>query len=608
MFLIPLFAILGFAFVFYRFFDKTPGRSIFFSISGIVVVSFLGHLINPEVISIVLNLAGVAVLFYFAVKEKDLCKNFVFSPPVVIFLIASVVFYFVSYDFHFFFWDEFSHWGPHIKETFYYNDLYHMKEFAHLMYPPGMVVWSDLFLYILDYKEGVVYFAYFVFLFGVMMPLYDTLSWKKWYWIILVLIMEMSVFATFGHWFTSIYVDHVISAMFAGIVIAYLYDNKEKLYLYILPVLALVLVKEAGLFFGAVFLGLAVLDRFINVRTKIFKDVKFLLMLGIMFISMFIILKGWQIRQESFGIKPEKQSAFYILKTVVTDKHVLKPDIEKEVKKRFLDVFLNQQINTEKLSLRFNEFSYGLMKLYKRNIKFTALGALVFILITGFVYYLLKFEDKKRIFVLNIYLIFMTLVYILILYQSYLVAFGNGALRIPSYVRYVNIGIMPLFFISFYYFVPKRKQNNTEKKLLIVFSVLLGVLIFVSRPYYKSLYVSNKSGLVLQIQKLKQSFFPVLKYDEKIMIVLPQNNMMVKNILRYEFLPAKVKIVGDKFFMKSINERIEEYKQYNYVLFLGVDKTVLRNARILKLKNQKQIYVLYKIETINNKLEIKPVK
>ena len=88
--------------------------------------------------------------------------------------------------------------------------------------------------------------------------MYEKINLNQWYWFLSIFALQMVCFAIFGHWFTSIYVDHLLGALFAGIVLSYLVDDfkTKELPFFLFPMLSIFMIKEAGMFFSFAAAGL----------------------------------------------------------------------------------------------------------------------------------------------------------------------------------------------------------------------------------------------------------------------------------------------------------------------------------------------------------------
>jgi len=541
----------------------------------------------------------------------------------------SIVYLYLMKDAQLFFWDEYSHWGAFIKEMYYFHHFYDANSVAaHLRYPPGISVWDYFILLPYGfYSEGSLYFAYFLILFSSVLMMYEKLQWRQYYWIVTIFASQMILFATYGHWFSCIYVDHIIGAMFAGMLLAYLvdtYTDKELLY-FIFPAIAIVLVKEIGLFFVLSFVGLVLLLSFYNAKHKnsalgAIKEIKkIVLAMLIVFISSFLVLKLWDSNRDSFLIPKENQSISGIVKSIISDEKVLDAKTQEEVKKRFWEVVQNQQLHKEKVSLNYNEFSYDIMNQYQKEYKLSTFGTLLFfLLIVTFAYFVAYEKDRKKSsLIIGGYLVCVAMGYLLLLYFSFQVAFGEGALRIPSYVRYMNMSVLALLMLAIYLFLPayeaKYNQNIIRKAInakLVLLLFVISLFTAITQPYFQPLYTQFENGFRKQIDAVVPKIIEHMPYKSNVLVVFPvKNNGSLDNIIRYAMIPTKATMANHDFFSaKTEEEVLKEYSKYDFIWFASMDENVIEKSRqILKQKDKNSIYSLYKLEKSDNQISVKPI-
>ena len=466
----PLFTLLpvfGYALFAYLKCKRNISTSIFFSITFILSVLYLMGLFNLlKVGAFLLFYAGCGIFVYLAYKNSLQVFKIIGSVPVVVFTVASVIYWYLFQDAHYFFWDEFSHWGVYVKEMMYTHKLYGAESIAgHLRYPPGSAVWQYFVSVNTEYSEATTYFAHFLLLLGSTLPLYEKISFRQPHWIVLILALQILFFANLGHGFSSIYVDHVVGAVFLGILLCFVSQeyNAKTLAGFVFPLTTLVLIKEIGLFFvvAAVgFMGVLFLTKYWKAEqsfSKLFREQRYLLLALITLVTLsFLVHSSWNWRQDLLDVPKEAQTISGIVKVWFTGESVLTPETEKVVKQRFWEVFLNQQISKSEISQRYNEFSYNIMSRYTDSLRLSTAGFLFVFLVISFIAFALYNTHQMRIrtVVSAGYVFIITLIYIAIVYFSYLVAFGEDALRIPSYVRYINTALLPLMFCSGVFFLP----------------------------------------------------------------------------------------------------------------------------------------------------------
>jgi len=623
--LVPIF---GYALIFNIFAKRSVSASIFFAISSIIVaIFFFGMVDFLKYGTYFVFYGGILSLIVMVVIDSKKVLNFITSVPSVIYLVASSAYLYFMQDAQFFFWDEYSHWGAFIKEMYYFGYFYDANSVAaNRMYPPGISIWDYFIVLPTGYKEGSIYFAYFLILFSSVLMMYEKLQWRQVHWIALIFITQMSVFATYGHWFTSIYVDHVVGAFVAGIVLVYLTEefSDKELFLFSIPLVTLVLFKEVGLYFGVVFLGLVFIMRMYqssgNIIKRLNKQKKAIAILVVLLILIVSILKIWEARQESKGLTKSAHSLSTLVTNISNNK---KPydnsELQNQYNHNFLDTMWHQQLHQEKTSLNYNEFTYGTMSKFTKDIKLSTIGTYLFILFVFCILAIVSSNKNNKIIVilLGTYLILTSIIYLIILYLSMPLSFGNRALNMVSYVRYINISMMPLLFIMFGLFLPlySKEYNknifkqNINAKFLSLFLVI-SIFMIITRPYFKPLYSQIENPFRKQVNNIVPKILEHIPTKSKVLVVFPvKNNGSLNNILRYSMIPTRSTITKYNFFHKKTEKEVlKEFIKYDYIWFALLNQEVLNKSKqILKSKGNNHAYMLYKLEKQNNHIHVKPI-
>ena len=628
MALLSLLPLLGYAFFIHLHFKKRFSVSLFVALSFIMVILFLFGMVSLLQPGAYLLFAGGILLLIDTLKRyRGPSWETLRSPPFVIFTVMSIAVFFAFHNTHLFFWDEFSHWGIFIKEMFFSHQFYGAESVAaHLNYPPGVSVW-DYFVVLNDpaFVEGHLYFAYFLLLFSATLMMYEKIPWKSWYYLILVFAIQMVIFASFGHGFSNIYVDHVVGAMFAGLLLSFLserYQGYEPVLL-VFPLLAIVLVKEVGLYFGAAAVGMYFMLTLVRyakpagLLAGLKGEKKSIAIYLLSLLLMIGMLKGWELHQRAEGIGAEQQSIGGIVRSVLSDKGAVSAEVEEKIKENFWQVVLYQQIHKEALSLNYNEFSFLIMPKYGKSIKITTAGFLLFFLImVGTASAVApKGERREEVVLIGICLLVVYLVYLAILYMSYLVAFGNGGVRIPSYVRYINMGTMPLLFTVFALFLPMYSAQFAKQrvqKTLSPFWGALGSIVLLSlivQPYFRPLYTQLENGFRPQFKPAAEVITGTLPSGAKLYVVFTvRNSGMLDNIIKYELVPVRATVSKADFSSLDTPEMQKVFSRYDYVWFAVPDREILyKNRMLLQQRSGQTIYTLYKVHTENGGVTFEPV-
>lgn len=621
--IVSLLPIFGFGALFYIYFRKNVSVSIFLSITSIITILFIFGMVGIlKYGTYLLFYGGIALLLVLGIKYKEKLFTAVKSVPFIIYTISAIVYLYLMKDAQLFFWDEYSHWGAYIKEMYYFHKFYDASSVAaNLSYPPGVSIWDYFIVFPTGFTEGKLYFAYFLILFGSTLVMYEKLSFKQIHWVVLIFSIQMILFANFGHGFSSIYVDHIIGAVFAGLILIYINDkfSGKELYLLIFPLITLSLVKEVGLILDVLFLGFIYFNHIFNTaRNKnisYFQSIKhnkktFFSVLSL-FVVILIVFKSWGIRQEIHGISKSGITMSGIVENVFKDSSPDREKLQEEIHGRFLTVLRSQQLNKNQNSLNYNEFSYAVMHTYKDILKFTGTGVFIFILVLfALIYYTTSnVEKRKYIASINLFLVITFCIHVILLYVSYLNGFGSDALRVPSYVRYMNTIVLPILMVQLSLLLPVFQNRKYSMKQFDLSLIVIIFVVFITNPYFKPLYSQLENGFKKNIDIATKNILDKVPASKKIFVVFPvKNNGSLNNILKYSLIPAKATISQSTFEDSTSDEMLKIYSQYDYVWFTSLNQELLKkNQSFLKAKNEANIFVLYKVTVLDSSISFEPI-
>ena len=234
---------------------------------------------------------------YFIKKEKDKLiefKNNFFGFGLIWFFIFCI-YCFILYRYQGFSnCDEFTHWGPMLKETIRLNGFYSQdasKLIMHKDYPPFFTLIEALFLGFNNFKfhEPFVYVAIEIFMFSMFLPIYTNLKLNKKIDYFKSLIITISIIlvgvtldktstaSDYAFVYNSIYVDWAL-ALFCAYGIYMTYKEKTwdlfRFFSLGLILISLILMKQMGLVFYIIiliyaFIKLTFIDKDLNKKLLI---------------------------------------------------------------------------------------------------------------------------------------------------------------------------------------------------------------------------------------------------------------------------------------------------------------------------------------------------
>lgn len=306
--------------VFNRKFEMVLTLSMILGTLMLYPFGYINHISYGYYLSWFVVLLFYVLLIYFFIKNKDKLiefKNNYFTYGLLYFIIFSIYCFFLYKYTGFGNCDEFTHWGPMLKETLRLDGFYTQdasRLIMHKDYPPFFTLLEVLFQGFNGFKfhEPFAYIALETFMFSMLLPVFDNLKKKDWLKSILIFVSIVLVGLTldktetasdYAFVYNSIYVDWCL-ALFCtyGIYLTY----KEEgwglfrfVYLTLICV-TFILMKQMGLVFYLIiliyaFFKVTFIDKQLDLKMML-KGILFLVVIPILFyISWSYIVKLYQI-------------------------------------------------------------------------------------------------------------------------------------------------------------------------------------------------------------------------------------------------------------------------------------------------------------------------
>ena len=521
------------------------------------------------------GLAGFALHFLNRHQKPQESLVEFFSPGTCLFIAAAVGFAFFFKDAHLRYWDEFSHWGLRAKEFAFSGTLYgdSLLNASSRFYPPGTATWN----YLVNgptFSEGSCYFAQFLLLLAPAVVLFTGLRWDKAYISLLPLGALIFLITGTGHGIASLYVDHLLAMLLGGILATALAPQSKPANIWILfaPLAALPLIKEAGLLLavmGAVFTAILLLVR----KSRYdFKPVRWAI-IGCLLVAMPLAASAtWKQQQKRPELKPMGFNQIPAISVIADEASHGFDGYRKEVWNRLATVITDQQVIKDETSLKFNEFSWGMKDLFKDKHRLSTLTIfLLFLVSVAGLYAVSAKEDRPGILAAGLALSAMYIAYIGGLALVYLYSFHEqNALRIPSYIRYVHIMILPLFFCLTALCLPSFSLSGRENsKGLILLTVLLAFFyIAETPPLLRSLTPFPGHNLGTQVPTAMKHIGP----KGRILIIKEGNQAGLDNMLRYAFAPAKIRLITPDKAVADSKEFIKTMEQSDALAVYSISR------------------------------------
>lgn len=599
--LLALVSILGYAFLLFYGLRKHAELILFSCVSGIIcLVYFLGLLGFLKEGAFFIFYLGVLLFLVFAClyyREKELFTRF-FTPGVSLFLLLSAGYWLFSLDARYFYWDEFSNWGLVTKELLSIHRLYDntgIVLFPH--YPPAAGVWQYFICLNTGFSEGTTFFAQFILLISPLLVLFKNVTYRQWLWILDIFLFSLFLVANLGHGITSLYVDHILSVYFGGIIVAFLTEklSPEELLLLFPPLFCLPLIKEVGYFLGFSAALFILLYSFLSRGSQEKQGARFsrqtvlpALMIVFVCAAPFFSRLSWDVRLNSlqidrFKLQTAPMGDFF--KNLAGESN----HRNSIVKQRFFELFFHQPSSRTEVNRNYNEFSYSIKDKYNRRFGLSACGWFVFSTCLFGLALSITRDKSVRNSIIGTFC-FISIVFIIytgmLLYLYLFILEGE---RMASFDRYFNIIVLPMVFLAGSTLLPamqtgsdqpkKAKRKTPQRPPAFTRSrnaVFIGLLVFLylfETPCFPLLTTLNprhqiRDALAAPIRKIQST----IASDQRLYVIfMVKESGFARIMLHYDLAPLQSEISPSGVRRLSEKELAEIIANYDYVWCLAVD-------------------------------------
>lgn len=268
-------------------FELTLPLSLMLVTLIVFIASFCGQMQLGFILAIIFALVFPVLIVFYLIRKRALplnTKNF-FTPGFIIFLCLYLIIFILNYDRAFTSWDEFSHWGPMVKEMLRLNKLYSVAESVlsvHKDYPPAVPLFETIWCKLCGgYKETYLYRSLQTLMLSLYFPALVKFDWKRtpsfFFKMLLilmaVLLVNLVVIAGEAGFYTTIYIDCLLGLMLAYCVSLILFEQRiRKFSIFNLTVALtfLLLTKQMGIMFFLLILAIFVVNIFMVQRDSSF--------------------------------------------------------------------------------------------------------------------------------------------------------------------------------------------------------------------------------------------------------------------------------------------------------------------------------------------------
>lgn len=596
-------------------------------LSGLILylASFLGKLSIGFYLLVFVSLGFPIFLLIKKNKEKELILYLdkILTPGLLIFFVVYLEIYILNLNRGFTEWDEFSHWGPMVKETLRLDTFYSdplSKSLTHKDYPPAIVLIEVLWCKLNNiigsgYREDILYKALQTFILSMYMPAFNKLEWKNvtrgkmaaYAVLSSLILLSLQLIMPLGEAkiFATIYTDGAMAVVFAYCLFTIIANSQNYDYGYYFQISIsltfLLLIKQMGIALYLLALGIYLLNiMFINSKTKIivdFKELVYIIGGFVGFPQFFSIL--WSLYIKKLGIKGQFSISSIKLKSLFDIVQGCGgEEWQHTVYINFIDKFCTKKLKSSPLPLSYWQL----------------------VLILGLMLYLVGKINKdllirKQIYLLDICIVLGSVAYAVAMMLLYMYSFGEyEGTRIVCYERYMGTYIFAFFSLIIMMSINKIWIKGDSviplKHLMIVLGIIWISLMLTKHLKILMPVLKNNSAA----QDLKEDENIIKSYteeDAKIYLISQWNNGYDMFRLSYLTLPRTYnksgyslgyKYYDDDIWTKDIAPAVwyEMLKDYDYLYLKHIDEQFINkygfavtNSSILQ---DRQVYEIIKVK------------
>lgn len=622
--IIPYFYIVFITFSLSIIFNQTFGKVLILSF---IIPSFMiflsgifGSLKLGFYLSLILCLAWIPLSILCFIKNKNKFNNFIKNNLKISFIIFTVLFFIISiytrYS-SFFQWDDFSHWGPMVKEMFRLDKLYCINESllpAHKDYPPIISILELLWCYLsFGFEERFLFRAISIFSVSLIVPFFDNIEFKnikfKCINILLCIILFLLTFfidlkSEIGYGllsnFITIYPDALVG-LFSAYIFYLIYSSNDlemKDYIILsLLISFLIMIKQISVAFFLIIIIYA-FYKYIFVSKKKNKIILYLIFIIILPLFPLII---WKIYQSYFVI-----SSQFSLSDI-------------SISSLFNIIFLNKGLDYQIIT-KHNFINSIINRPMLRLFDLTFIQIIIILLISQFITLkvLLK-NDKRTTFITLSTCVIGTFGYVFTMFVLYMFSYSEfEATNLASFERYIetyiNFMIYVFVFLTVHYALYKHNSFNIKQPIIllilcvITYSTIQQNIVFLklkqnydgysTRQDYNEFYNQTKT---------------FIDKNDRVLIIYEDYDVFVEVKTEYMFLGydfdfiSLTKDIAYEITNKTLtNEEWQKlYSNYDYIFTFYTNDEFYENYWLNKQEEHLLNYRYYTVNS-NGMLELVP--
>ena len=628
--LLILLPVVGLALGWQRWQQTTAASAMLHTVSAMIAILFIASLLGLLLPASILLMAG-GTLAAVVEMRRHIRDRIALPVPIGMFAILACLYWTVHSGSSLLFYDEYSHWGIFLKEMLAHDALWGADTNSmHPRYLPGATLWQYFFAVFSGNQEGAAYLAQFTLLMTPLLVLWERLGWRDYAWHAGTLVAVIAALSNFGHGLTSLYVDHILGAWFAGILLNYLLELESRTVRqrlsYLLPLVLVVLIKTTGVFFVLANAGIIALLLLLvpDQKTAVTSGARWLRSIAFPLAALALcvtLILVWNANRDSAAVGAGEGSAGEIVSHLAAGESIFDESEQAELTRRFIEVVLHQQISKDEVSAQLNAFSYPAMPMYDDTFRLTTASLLGLSLIAFFLSWrTIVAAEYRYAWAIAAGCVWLTaLAYIFVLYFGYrFVSATTNGMVLSSYVRYAHSMLLPVVLFCFAPLLPAFAGRQLPRVALneklsvsrnsLVFAVSLAVFLFLETPYVQPLYVTQQPPeFRTQTEALTTRLRDAIG-ESSLWVLFPNDfsNGLIGQILQYQLTPGRTYVEQDATVMFGSQEALRaELRNWEYAWFPASDPEI--DAAIERLVGKPVIERVYRIDSSGQQLRLLPV-
>lgn len=574
--ILPYFYIVSMSFTLMTLFNKKFHNIVLLSFLFSIIFLYSGGLIeNIKLgfyISCLFCIVWIPIIIFGYIKKRLDIKKILIENLSIPFVVFTGIFIFISiYERFatFSLWDEYTHWGPMVKEMFRLNKFYCANESYltfHQEYPPFPALLELLWCYLSNgFEERFLFRGIAIFSACFIVPIIGnikddkSLITKISFTITSLFIFTVVFFISlddFNNNLQTIYPD-ALCGLISAYTLFYISSNDKPStfdYLNISLFLGtILLIKQINIAFYALIIFYALIKYLlINKEKKVKKIILFIVIIPL------IIFLSWKIYISQFDLKGQFDLNIESIVLIFKNNEINNPNSYRSiVYSKYINALLNKSI----------------MK--NINISYFLLSAII----TMMIFALLILMKKKRESILMVTSLSIGAIgYAFTMLVLYLTSYSEyEATNLASFGRYMSIYIyfeLCLLVFAIVFYCLKCLDSKKGLIVLLVSSIFTG---FISKDNLTSFKIKNNYDgyeFTYRMQELIKQFDEYVDINDKVLVINQIYDSRLNLELEFRYLGYNIRILGittsavddiGNYLSTDANGFKNYYKDFDYV-------------------------------------------